>query len=227
MKRRTFIGSSVAASAGLLATSTAKAMTTQKPESTELKGNINHSVCYWCYNSIPLETFLQNLQSLGIKAIDLVGPDEWPLLKKYNIHASMCWGAGLGIEDGWCEPKFHEALIKDYLEIIPKVAEAGYTNLTCFSGNRRGMDDMVGLKNCAEGLKQIMPIAEKHGVIIQMELLNSKVNHKDYMCDHAEWGVTLCKEIGSDNFKLLYDIYHMQIMEGDIIRTIRDYNEYF
>jgi hydroxypyruvate isomerase len=227
MKRRTFIGSSVAASAGLLATSTAKAMTTQKPESTELKGNINHSVCYWCYNSIPLETFLQNLQSLGIKAIDLVGPDEWPLLKKYNIHASMCWGAGLGIEDGWCEPKFHEALIKDYLEIIPKVAEAGYTNLICFSGNRRGMDDMVGLKNCAEGLKQIMPIAEKHGVIIQMELLNSKVNHKDYMCDHAEWGVTLCKEIGSDNFKLLYDIYHMQIMEGDIIRTIRDYNEYF
>lgn len=227
MKRRTFIGSSVAASAGLLATSTAKAMTTQKTESAELKGNINHSVCYWCYNSIPLETFLQNLQSLGIKAIDLVGPDEWPLLKKYNIHASMCWGAGLGIEDGWCEPKFHEALIKDYLEIIPKVAEAGYTNLICFSGNRRGMDDMVGLKNCAEGLKQIMPIAEKHGVIIQMELLNSKVNHKDYMCDHAEWGVTLCKEIGSDNFKLLYDIYHMQIMEGDIIRTIRDYNEYF
>jgi len=227
MKRRTFIGSSVAASAGLLATSTAKAMTTQKTESAELKGNINHSVCYWCYNSIPLETFLQNLQSLGIKAIDLVGPDEWPLLKKYNIHASMCWGAGLGIEDGWCEPKFHEALIKDYVEMIPKVAEAGYTNLICFSGNRRGMDDMVGLKNCAEGLKQIIPIAEKHGVIIQMELLNSKVNHKDYMCDHAEWGVTLCKEIGSDNFKLLYDIYHMQIMEGDIIRTIRDYNEYF
>jgi hydroxypyruvate isomerase len=227
MKRRTFIGSSVAASAGLLATSTAKAMTPQKSESAELKGNINHSVCYWCYNSIPLETFLQNLQSLGIKAIDLVGPDEWPLLKKYNIHASMCWGAGLGIEDGWCEPKFHEALIKDYAEMIPKVADAGYTNLICFSGNRRGMDDMVGLKNCAEGLKQIIHIAEKHGVIIQMELLNSKVNHKDYMCDHAEWGVALCKEIGSDNFKLLYDIYHMQIMEGDIIRTIRDYNEYF
>jgi hydroxypyruvate isomerase len=89
------------------------------------------------------------------------------------------------------------------------------------------MDDMVGLKNCAEGLKQIIPLAEKHKVVIQMELLNSKVNHKDYMCDHAEWGVALCKEVDSENFKLLYDIYHMQIMEGDVIRTIRDHHQYF
>ena len=139
----------------------------------------------------------------------------------------MCWGAGLGIEKGWNDPKLHEELIKDYLQIIPKVAESGYTNLICFSGNRNGMNDDVGLKNCADGLKQIMPLAEKHGVVIQMELLNSKVDHKDYMCDHAEWGVALCQEIGSENFKLLYDIYHMQIMEGDIIRTIQEHHTYF
>ena len=139
----------------------------------------------------------------------------------------MCWGAGMGIEKGWNEPKYHEDLIKDYAQVIPKVAEAGYTNLICFSGNRNGMDDAVGLKNCVEGLKQIMPIAEKHGVILQMELLNSKVDHADYMCDLSEWGVELCKQLDSDNFKLLYDIYHMQIMEGDIIRTIKKHHQYF
>ena len=106
------------------------------------------------------------------------------------------------------------------------VAQAGYKNLICFSGNRRGMDDETGLKNCAEGLKKIMPLAEKNGVIIQMELLNSKVDHKDYMCDKTPWGVELCKRVGSENFKLLYDIYHMQIDEGDVIRTIRDHHQY-
>ncbi|MGB5172765.1 MAG: TIM barrel protein [Eudoraea sp.] len=226
MKRRAFIGASVAASAGLV-THSASAIGSKEKVTTKLKGNIKHSVCYWCYNTIPLETFLQNLNSLDIKAIDLVGPDEWPLLKKYNIHASMCWGAGLGIEKGWNDPSLHEELIKDYLKIIPKVAEAGYTNLICFSGNRNGMNDELGLKNCAMGLKQIIPEAEKHGVVIQMELLNSKVNHKDYMCDHSDWGVRLCKALGSENFKLLYDIYHMQIMEGDVIRTIQENHAYF
>ena len=110
--------------------------------------------------------------------------------------------------------------------MIPKVTKAGYTNLICFSGNRNGMDDAIGLQNCAEGLKQILPLAEKHGVILQMELLNSKVDHKDYMCDHTSWGVELCKKLNSNHFKLLYDIYHMQIMEGDIIRNIKDYHPY-
>ncbi len=226
MKRRTFIGSSVAASASLFSVA-GVAMESKSITPSDLKGNINHSVCRWCYSKIPMEDFLQSLNELGIKAMDLTGPEDWPLMKKYDIYASMCWGAGFGIEKGWNDPKLHEELIKDYLKMIPKVAEAGYTNLICFSGNRNGMNDEDGLKNCAEGLKQIMPLAEKHGVVIQMELLNSKVDHKDYMCDHTEWGVALCKEIGSENFKLLYDIYHMQIMEGDIIRTIGDYNEYF
>ncbi|MGB5608288.1 hydroxypyruvate isomerase family protein [Eudoraea sp.] len=226
MKRRTFIGSSVAATVGLVSTA-GVAMEGKSTTTGNLKGNINHSVCRWCYSKIPMEDFLQSLNELGITAMDLTGPEDWPLMKKYGIHASMCWGAGLGIDKGWNDPELHEELIKDYLQIIPKVAESGYTNLICFSGNRNGMNDKVGLKNCADGLKQIMPLAEKHGVVIQMELLNSKVDHKDYMCDHAEWGVALCKEIGSENFKLLYDIYHMQIMEGDIIRTIQEYHPYF
>src|SRR5690606_31632970 len=148
------------------------------------------------------------------------------LLKKYNIHASMCWGAELSLSEGWCDTKFHAQLIKNYSDMIPKVAEAGYTNLICFSGNRNGMDDLVGLQNCADGLKQILSLAEKHGVVLQMELLNSKVDHKDYMCDHTSWGVELCKRLDSNHFKLLYDIYHMQIMEGDIIRNIQDNHKY-
>ncbi len=227
MKRRNFIGTSAAASVGLFTAKTSAAMPKNEEEIELLKGNINHSACRWCYSKIPMEEFLKNLNDLGVKAMDLTGPEDWPLMKKYNIHASMCWGAGMGIEKGWNDPSLHEALIADYQKIIPKVAEAGYTNLICFSGNRNGMDDEVGLKNCAEGLKKIMPLAEKHGVVLQMELLNSKVDHKDYMCDHSAWGVALCKAIGSENFKLLYDIYHMQIMEGDIIRTIQEFHPYF
>ncbi|MEA1784982.1 TIM barrel protein [Arenibacter sp. GZD96] len=227
MKRRTFIESTTVASVGFLATGIASGQSTEKTETKDRKGNINHSVCRWCYNSIPMEDFLKKLNELGIKAMDLTGPEDWPLMKKYNIHASMCWGAGMGIEKGWNDLTLHEELIKDYAQMIPRVAAEGYTNLICFSGNRNGMDAGVGLKNCAEGLKKIMPLAEKHGVIIQMELLNSKVDHKDYMCDTSAWGVALCKEIGSENFKLLYDIYHMQIMEGDVIRTIKENHSYF
>ncbi len=227
MKRRSFIGSSAAASVGLLVSNSASARTTETSASPELKNNVNHSVCRWCYSSIPMEDFLKSLNTLGIKSMDLTGPEDWPLMKKYNIHASMCWGAGMGIEKGFNEPKYHEDLIKDYLQMIPKVAEAGYTNLICFSGNRAGMSDYVGLENCVAGLKQILPLAAQHGVVIQMELLNSKVDHKDYMCDHSDWGVELCRRLDSENFKLLYDIYHMQIMEGDVIRTIQDYHPYF
>jgi len=227
MKRRTFIGTSAAASIGVLATKTASASETKIDEMSKLKNNIHHSVCYWCYGSIPLEEFLKNIKTLGLSAIDLIGPKDWPLLKKYEIECAMCNGAEISLTEGWNDPKYHEVLIKKYTEVIPKVAEAGYTNLICFSGNRKGMDDKVGMQNCADGLKKILPLAEKHGVILQMELLNSKVNHKDYMCDHSAWGVELCKMLGSDNFKLLYDIYHMQIMEGDVIRTIQDNHQYF
>jgi hydroxypyruvate isomerase len=174
-----------------------------------------------------LEELCVEVKKIGIGAIDLIAPKDWPMLKKYGLYSSMCYIAGkVSLTDGWAGKAFHPQLIKDYTESIPLVAEAGYKNLICFSGNRKGMDDETGLNNCVEGLKQIMGLAEKSGVMIQMELLNSKVNHKDYMCDRTPWGVELVKRIGSPNFKLLYDIYHMQIDEGDVIRTIQDNNQY-
>ena len=199
---------------------------TRKASLDKLKGNINHSVCRWCYNDIPMEEFCQSISDLGIKAMDLVGPDGWSTLKKYDIYSSMCNGAEISLTEGWNEKQYHEELIKRYTEMIPLVAEAGYKNLICFSGNKRELDDETGIQNCVDGLKQIMSLAEKHNVIVVMELLNSKVNHVDYHCDKTPWGVEVAKRIGSSNFKLLYDIYHMQIDEGDVIRTIRDNHEY-
>jgi len=198
----------------------------ENPKSVTLKGNIRHAVCRWCYNDIPLEQFCAASKEMGISAIDLVGPKDWPILKKYGLDSSMCNGAEINLVDGWNDTAFHEQLIRNYTEMIPKVAAAGYKNLICFSGNRRGKDDETGWKNCADGLKKVIGIAEKNGVTLVMELLNSKVNHKDYQCDKTSWGVELAKRIGSPNFKLLYDIYHMQIDEGDVISTIRKYHEY-
>src|SRR5687768_6163272 len=196
-------------------------------KSNTLKGNINHSVCWWTYNYISLEELCHAVKRIGFNAIDLVGPKDWPTLQKNGIFSSMCNGAEISLTKGWNDKQYHSTLVKNYTEHIDLVAKAGYKNLICFSGNRNGMDDETGLKNCTEGLKQIMGAAEKAGVTIQMELLNSKVDHKDYMCDLSRWGVELCKRIGSENFKLLYDIYHMQIDEGDVIRTIKDNHQYF
>ena len=195
-------------------------------EST-LKGNINHSVCQWCYGTIPIETLAKEASKLGLIGIDLIGPQHWDILKKYNLDSTMCNGAELNLVDGFNDTKFHDKLIPRYLEHIDLVANAGYKNLICFSGNRRGMDDELGLKNSVKGLKAILSHAEKRGVILHMELLNSKVDHNDYMCDNSNWGVALCKELDSDNFKLLYDIYHMQIMEGDVIHTIQENHQYY
>jgi hydroxypyruvate isomerase len=192
----------------------------------KLKGNVNHSVCRWCYSSIELDALCAAGKEMGLKAIDLVGPSEWPTLKKYGLYSSMCNGAEINLVDGFNDPAFHPKLIENYSKMIPLVAKAGYKNLICFSGNRRGKDDETGLKNCVEGLKQLIPLAEKHNVVLVMELLNSKVNHQDYQCDHTAWGAELAKRLGSENFKLLYDIYHMQIDEGDVIRTIQTYHPY-
>ena len=164
---------------------------------------------------------------MGMVGMDLVGPSEWHVLKENNLVSTMCNGAEISLTKGFNDPSYHDTLVKNYTDHINYVADAGYTNLICFSGNRKGMDDETGLNNCATGLKKIMALAEKSGVMIQMELLNSKVDHKDYMCDKSAWGIELCKRIGSENFKLLFDIYHMQIDEGDIIRTIRNNHQYF
>lgn len=199
----------------------------ERTDNYQLKGNIHHSVCWWTYNFMPLDELCRVVKKIGFNAIDLVGPKDWPTLQKSGIYSSMCNGAEINLVDGWSHKEFHATLIKNYTDHIDLVAKAGYKNLICFSGNRRGMDDETGLKNCTEGLKKIMGFAEQKKVIIQMEVFNSKVDHKDYMADKSAWAVELCKRIGSPNFKILYDIYHMQINEGDVIRTITDNHEYF
>ena len=197
-----------------------------KEKKLKLKGNINHSVCRWCFNGLSVEELCIEAKKIGIKGIDLVGPKDWPVLKKHGLISTMCNGAEINLTDGFNDKKYHETLVKNYTEMIPLVAEAGYKNLICFSGNRRGMSDETGLSNSVEGLKRLLPLAEKYKVVLVMELLNSKINHKDYHCDRTSWGVELAKRLGSDNFKLLYDIYHMQIDEGDVIHTITDNHQY-
>lgn len=191
-----------------------------KNDSPLFKGNINHSVCRWTFGHLSLDELCDEVKKIGFAAIDLVGPAEWPVLQKHGIYSSMCNGAELNLVDGWNNKKFHSKLIDGYTAMIPLVAKARYKNLICFSGNRRGMDNETGLKNCVEGLKKILSIAEKNKVTVVMELLNSKVDHKDYMCDNTAWGVELCKRLQSPNFKLLYDIYHMQVNEGNVIQNI-------
>ncbi|MBE7170712.1 MAG: TIM barrel protein [Williamsia sp.] len=226
-RRNVLKGLALGGSAMITAPLVTSASAATNPEKKMLKGNVNHSVCRWTYSTYSVEDLCKHVKDIGFAAIDLVGPKDWPTLKQYGIFSSMCNGAEISINDGWNNKQFHPTLLKNYSDNIDLVSQAGYKNLICFSGARKGMDDETGLKNCAEGLKQIMAQAEKKGVIVQMELLNSKVNHKDYMCDRSAWGVELCKRIGSPNFKLLYDIYHMQIDEGDVIRTIRDNHQYF
>lgn len=197
-----------------------------KIESGMLKGKINHSVARWCFNDFDLETLCSEVKKIGITGIDLVGPKDWPTLKKHGLISTMCNGAEINLVDGFNDLKFHETLLKNYTEMIPLVAKAGYKNLICFSGNKRDKTDEEGWNNCVIGLKKLIPLAEKHNVTLVMELLNSKINHKDYQCDKTPWGVELAKRLNSENFKLLYDIYHMQIDEGDVIRTIRDNHQY-
>ena len=194
-----------------------------------LKGRINHSACRWCYSTIPFEDLCKSAKEIGMKSIELTGPAEWEILKKYDLTSGMGWGdypKGMGLPNFFNKVQNHDQLVAFYEDLIPKAAKAGVNNVICFSGNRDGLSDEQGLLNCKKGLQRIMKTAEKHNVTVSMELLNSKVNHKDYQCDHTEWGVVLCEMVGSDKFKLLYDIYHMQIMEGDVIATIKKFHPY-
>ena len=194
-------------------------------EKTPVKGRIKQSVSRWCYGKIALDDLCREVKAMGLVGIDLLDLDEAAKLKDHGLICTMVSGPG-GIPKGWNDPKNHDRLVEKSEELLPKIAEAGWPNMIVFSGNRRGMSDSDGLENCAKGLKRILPLAEQLGVTVIMELLNSKRDHKDYMCDHTPWGVELVQRVGSDRFKLLHDIYHMQIMEGDIIQTILDYKDY-
>ncbi|PJJ60030.1 hydroxypyruvate isomerase family protein [Hymenobacter chitinivorans] len=191
-----------------------------------LKGNIKQSVCRWCFQDLPLDQLCAAAKAMGIRGIDLVGPQDWPTLQKYGLDSPMCNGAEINLTDGFNDPQFHARLQKQYAEMIPRVAAAGYTNLICFSGSRRGLSDAAGWDNCVRGLAPLLKLAQQHKVVLVMELLNSKVDHKDYQCDRTSWGVELARKLDSEHFRLLYDIYHMQINEGDVIRTLTQHHEY-
>lgn len=192
----------------------------------KLNGRINHSVCKWCYGKIPLDEFCQAAKPIGLQSVELLEVKDFPTLKKYDLICAMVSGVPGGITSGLNRTENHDKIVAYFEETVPVVAEHGFPNIICFSGNRGGMDDQQGLENCAMGLKRIARIAEKHKVTVCMELLNSKRTHKDYMCDHTAWGVDLVKRVGSERFKLLYDIFHMQIMEGDMCDTIRENHQY-
>ena len=193
-------------------------------------GRINHSVCKWCYPKVSVEELAKAGKQFGLGSIELLGPDDWPAAQKQGLTCALASnpvvdGIG-GITKAFNRVENHDKLVAAYEDLIPKAAAAGLKNVICFSGNRAGLPDEQGIENCAKGIQRLMAVAEKNKIVVVMELLNSKVNHKDYQCDHTAWGVELCKKVGSDNFKLLYDIYHMQIMEGDVIATIKANHQY-
>jgi hydroxypyruvate isomerase len=187
--------------------------------------SFHHSACRWCYQKIPLEDLAREGKRIGLESIELLGPEDWPVVQKHGLTCAMANGVTT-IPDGLNRIENHAKMVPGMIERIGACADAGLPNVIVFSGSRRGMDDELGLQNCAAGLKQMMAEAEKRKVTVCMELLNSKVDHHDYMCDHTVWGVELVKRVGSERFKLLYDIYHMQIMEGDVVRTIRENHSY-
>ena len=217
------VGTALATSMSLLNTSAAET------KSPGRKGRIKQSVCQWCYSKMPLDELCAAAAGMGLKSVELLQPKDFPTLKAHGLICAMVSNPTVkvgtvdvgGITRAWNRLEHHDALVTAYEAQLQATAAAGYPNLICFSGNRDGMSDAQGLENCAIGLKRILPLAEKLGVTVCMELLNSRVNHHDYMCDHTEWGVALCQKLASPRFKLLYDIYHMQIMEGDVIATIQ------
>jgi hydroxypyruvate isomerase len=192
--------------------------------SQDIKGRIKQSVCKWCYGKLPLEKLAAEVKKIGYQSVELLVPQEFETVKKAGLTCAILGGAD--IAKGLNRKENHEWIEKHLREFIDFAAKEGIPSVICMSGNRQKMPDDVGLDNCVIGLKRVLGYAEEKKVTLIMEGLNSKVDHKDYMYDKTTWGVELCKRLNSDRFKLLYDIYHMQIMEGDVIRTIKQYKDY-
>ena len=180
------------------------------------------SLSRWCYSKIPLDTLCDAAKNIGYASVELLDEPDWAVVKQHGLMCAMANGFG-SIPVGFNRPDHHDKLVADAEALIPKAAAAGVPNIVCFSGNRAGLSDAEGIANCIAGLKRVAPTAERHGVTLCLEVLNSKVDHKDYQADHTAWAAQVVQGVGSPRLKILYDIYHMQIMEGDVIRTIRTY----
>ena len=225
MTRRSALGR-VAGGAAFLSATAASLAERLAAAGVELKGRVRHSVCKWCYPKVSLDDLCREGKTFGLASVELLEVKDFETLKKHDMVCAMVSGVPGGITTGLNRLENHDRIAAFFEVTAPKVAAAGFQNIICFSGNRAGMADEQGLEHCAIGLKRIVSICEKYKVVAVMELLNSKVNHPDYMCDHTMWGVELCKRVGSEHFKLLYDIYHMQIMEGDMIATIQKFHPF-
>lgn len=208
--KRTMLGAAAVAVGGDLFASEA---------STPLKGNIKQSVSKWCFGDIPLAEFADTCKELGLQSIELLSPEDWKTVTDRGLDVALPQAGDVPLDLGFCNVEFHRELTKRLEVAIGRVSDAGLKNLVCFSGNRRGMTSEQGWDNAVRALEKVVPLAEERGVTLVMELLNS-YGHTDYFADHTSWGVELCRRVGSNNFKLLYDIYHMQMMEGNVIDTI-------
>jgi len=232
MKRRDALKATAITTGGLLLNLNCQAAnnkTLMENSKTSLKGTFKHSVSHWCYNKVPFEELCQAVSDFGMHSIELTGPEEWEIMKKYGLTCAMGWDKypeGVKLDNFYSNPDNHDALEKYYTDLIPKAAKAGVTNLIALSGQKQGRTDYQNLINCKNGLQRVIKMAEDNGITISMEYLNSKVNHPDHQFDNMEWGVALCEMLDSPNFKILYDIYHAQIMEGDVVATIRKYADY-
>jgi hydroxypyruvate isomerase len=228
MTRRSMIRNTSLLAAGAIATrltgEAGAAVDLAKVETVATKGRINQAVSRWCYGKWSLDELCQASQKLGLKGVDLLDPPDFATVKKYGLVASMV--STHSLTDGLADKKNHDTCLAKLREVIDATSEAGFPNVISFPGNRRGIPDDVGIENTAEALKKIAAHAEQKKVTICLEYLNSKINHKDYMFDRIAWGVEVCKRVGSERVKILYDLYHAQVMEGDIINTIRQYKDY-
>ena len=191
------------------------------------KGRLKQSVSRWCYGKIPMPEFCKAVAAMGLTAIDLLGEADWPVVRDHGLICSMGNAGGGSIPDGLNVKANHDNIVRNFERLIPKAKAMQVPNVITFFGNRRGMSDEEATANCIEGLNRVKKIGEENGVTICVELLNSKIDHKDYQGDRSRFGVEIVKAVASPRVKLLYDIYHMQIMEGDLIRTIRENHEYF
>jgi hydroxypyruvate isomerase len=212
-----------AAGAATVASTLAPRALAQAGAGVVKKGRLKQSVCRWCYQSIPLEQFCQGVAKIGLTAIDLLQPKEWEVASRYGLLCSTGYpGEGGGtIVDGLNNRQLHDQIVSTFKTALPQARKMRVPNLITFFGNRQGRSDQEAIDNCIAALGRIKPMAEDHEVTVVVELLNSKVDHQDYQGDHTNFGVQVMKGVNSPRVKLLYDIYHMQIMEGDIIRTIR------
>jgi hydroxypyruvate isomerase len=190
------------------------------------KGRLKQSVSRWPYAKIPMPEFCRACAEMGLTAVDLLEEPEWAIARDHGLVCSMAYAGGGSIRDGLNVKANHDAIVRNFEQTIPRAAAAKIPNVITFFGNRRGMADEEATANCIAGLNRVKKIAEDNGVTICVELLNSKVNHPDYQGDRTAFGLAIVKAVGSPRVKLLYDIYHMQIMEGDLVRTIRDAHQY-